>query len=94
MLPLAEQDVEVAATLEEAQVVRGGGGGEDPLKVPPTPKLVLALSQHTHVLRGEHIQHAGVQVLKHNNAQHTIIHTDQSTGPNAQHTIINTEYRS
>ena len=77
MLPLAQQDVEVAATLEEAQVVRGGGGGEDPLKVPPTAQLVFALSQHRHVLRGEHVQHAGVQVLTHNHAQHTIIHTDQ-----------------
>lgn len=57
VFPLVQQDVEVARVLEEAQVARRGGGGEDTLELAPPTPLVLRLTQHTHLVWGQHLQH-------------------------------------
>ena len=61
--PLVEEDVEVARVLEEAEVVRRGGGGEDALEVSFPTQLVLRLGQETHVLGCQHVQHGRQQGL-------------------------------
>lgn len=63
LLPLVQQQVLVARTLEEAEVARRRWRREGPLEASTTTQLVLALHQHADVLRSQDVQHCGQEVL-------------------------------
>lgn len=63
LLPLVQQQVLVARTLEEAEVAGRRRRREGPLEASAATQLVLALRQHADVLGGQDVQHRGQEVL-------------------------------